>query len=90
MVVLTARQSAILGFISGSIAEKGYPPTFREIGAHFGIRSPNGVQVHLKALEKKGVIVRDKEAARGLRIPGVNPIRPAGRRLTLPFWGKVS
>ncbi len=28
-------------------------PTVREIGAHFGIGSPNGVMCHLKALDRK-------------------------------------
>ena len=36
--VLTDRQQAILDFITQSIEERGYPPTLREIGEHFGIR----------------------------------------------------
>ena len=40
--VLTDRQREILDFITQSIRERGYPPTLREIGVHFGIRSTNG------------------------------------------------
>ena len=34
---LTERQREILDFITSSIAERGYPPTLREIGEHFGL-----------------------------------------------------
>ena len=51
---LTERQEKILSFIKRSIVEQGYPPTIREIGEHFGIRSTNGVNDHLKALEREG------------------------------------
>src|SRR5678810_766041 len=44
--VLTDRQQEILDFISASIRERGYPPTLREIGLHFGIKSTNGVNDH--------------------------------------------
>ena len=36
--VLTDRQREILDFITQSIRERGYPPTLREIGLHFGIQ----------------------------------------------------
>jgi repressor LexA len=64
---LTDRQRQILSFISASIAERGYPPTLREIGEHFGIRSTNGVNDHLKALEKKGHLRREDLKSRAMR-----------------------
>jgi repressor LexA len=64
---LTDRQQQILDFISSSITERGYPPTLREIGEHFGIRSTNGVNDHLKALEKKGVLRREDLKSRAMR-----------------------
>src|SRR5688572_19311922 len=64
---LTDRQRQILTFISASIAERGYPPTLREIGEHFGIRSTNGVNDHLKALEKKGHLRREDLKSRAMR-----------------------
>lgn len=54
---LTQRQQEILAFIKGFIGERGYPPTVREIGAHFGIE-PSSVFDHLKALERKGYLRR--------------------------------
>ena len=48
---LTDRQKEVLDFIQESIGTRGYPPTLREIGERMGIRSTNGVNDHLKALE---------------------------------------
>lgn len=62
---LTKRQAAILAFIRARISA-GLPPTFREIGEQFGITSPNGVTCHVRALEKKGRIVRDKRLSRAI------------------------
>jgi len=75
---LTERQREILDFISASIADRGYPPTLREIGEHFGIRSTNGVNDHLKALEKKGHLRREDLKSRAMRpVAPVVPIRRA-------------
>jgi len=65
---LTKRQQEILDFIRSEIAGHGYPPSFREIGAHFGIKSTNGVKVHMTALEKKGYINRESRLARGIEL----------------------
>src|SRR3569623_272584 len=65
--VLTDRQREILDFITRSITARGYPPTLREIGTHFGIRSTTGVTDHLRALEKKGYLQREDLKSRALR-----------------------
>ncbi|HEY1558918.1 MAG TPA: transcriptional repressor LexA [Kofleriaceae bacterium] len=70
---LTQRQREILEFISSSIADRGFPPTLREIGEFFHIRSTNGVNDHLKALEKKGHLRREDLKSRAMR-----PILPDG------------
>ena len=61
---LTKRQKAVYEFIRDKIRNRGYGPTVREIGDHFEIRSPNGVMCHLKAIEKKGLISREKNMSR--------------------------
>ncbi len=63
---ITARQKEVLSFIVSAITKKGYPPTLREIGAHFDIRSTNGVNDHLKALARKGYLERGDRISRGL------------------------
>ena len=82
---LTDRQREILDFISRSIAKRGYPPTLREIGSHFGIRSTNGVNDHLRALEKKGYLQREDLKSRALR-----PIVSSGQTVDVPILGKVA
>lgn len=64
---LTERQQQVLKYIRDSITERGYPPTLREIGAHMGIRSTNGVNDHLRALERKGYLTREDMKSRALR-----------------------
>jgi repressor LexA len=77
---LTQRQRDILDFISASIAERGFPPTLREIGEHFNIRSTNGVNDHLKALEKKGHLRREDLKSRAMR-----PVLPDGSGEVVPL-----
>lgn len=69
---LTERQQQVLDFIASSINERGYPPTLREIGERLGIRSTNGVNDHLKALEKKGYLAREDLKSRALRPIGAS------------------
>jgi repressor LexA len=64
---LTERQRQILAFIARRTEEQGYPPTIREIGMEMGIRSTNGVNDHLKALERKGFLKREGLKSRALR-----------------------
>lgn len=65
---LTTRQKEVYEFIREKIRNRGYGPTVREIGANFDISSPNGVMCHLKALEKKGLIVREPNMSRAIML----------------------
>jgi hypothetical protein len=66
---LTQRQQDILVWICAHVDSNGYPPTVREVCGRFGIRSTNGANDHLKALERKGWIQRPaKLVSRGLKI----------------------
>ncbi len=64
---LTDRQKQVLDFINERIQEWGYPPTIREIGEKFGIKSTNGVADHLKALKNKGFLTHEHMKSRTLR-----------------------
>jgi len=66
MHTLTDRQLEVLRYIARQIEEHGYPPTIREIGEGLDIRSTNGVNDHLKALERKGFLSRDPVKSRAL------------------------
>jgi len=84
---LTERQLAIYDFLRGKIETRGYGPTVREIGTAFGIKSPNGVMCHLKALEKKGLILRENFSARAIQ---VTEHRSPASRAELPLLGMVA
>ncbi len=83
---LTARQREIYEFLKDKILNRGYGPTVREIGAQFGIRSPNGVMCHLKALEKKGLISREPHMSRAIQLA----TEPPRLRMTLPLAGQIA
>ena len=72
---LTKKQKAVLEFIRTEIARCGRPPTIREIGERFGLRSTGSVRDHLRALERKGYIDRRRHLARGIALRGGVPVR---------------
>src|SRR3954453_13985391 len=82
---LTPKQQRIYDFICQRIDDRGFPPTIRDIGTAFDIKSPNGVMCHLKALEKKGFISREGKSARAIR-----PTQRIVARNGLPFKGLVA
>lgn len=83
---LTARQQAIYDLICSLIIERGYGPTVREIGRHFDIQSPNGVMCHLKALERKGLIIRHAKQSRAIEL-----VDPVDRQaFAMPMAGVVA
>ena len=66
MEELTERQKEILHFIVKETESRGFPPTIREIGEQMSIRSTNGVNDHLNALERKGYLHRGEQQSRSL------------------------
>lgn len=99
---LTKRQEQTLDFIRTSIRDRGYPPTLREIGEHMGIRSTNGVNDHLRALERKGYLRREDMKSRALRVVGDEesaeaapvaipaPVAANDDLLEIPILGRVA
>jgi len=82
---LTQRQQGVYRFIREKIRGRGYGPTVREIGQEFGIRSPNGVMCHLKALEKTGLILREPNMSRAIQL-AMEPAQERG----LPLAGRIA
>ena len=82
---LTPRQAEIYEYVRDRIINRGYGPTVREIGAEFGIKSPNGVMCHLKALEKKGLITREEKMSRAIELAD-KPLP----KTSLPLVGMVA
>lgn len=65
---LTDRQQAVLDHIRRTVAERGYPPSVREICNAVGLSSPSTVHSHLTALEKAGHIRRDPTKPRAIEV----------------------
>ena len=84
--LLTKRQRSVYEFIRDKIQNRGYGPTVREIGEHFGISSPNGVMCHLKAIEKKGLIHRTPNKSRAIELTRAARDESRG----LPLAGEIA
>jgi repressor LexA len=67
---LTAKQDSILTAIQASIAQRGYPPSMREIGDAVGLKSLSSVTHQLNQLELAGRIRRDPNRPRALEVLG--------------------
>lgn len=68
MPSLTKRQKQILDFIIESVNLHGFPPSTSEIQEEFSFKSPNSVQDHLSALERKRCIWRHPHKSRGIEV----------------------
>lgn len=97
METLTDRQKEVLRFIAVTTEQRGFPPTIREIGEEFSIRSTNGVNDHLKALERKGYLSRGEQKSRALvptasgrQLLGFLKTKEGDRTVEVPVVGRVA
>ena len=85
---LTPRQQAILRVIEQTTAERGYPPSVREIGQGVGLTSSSSVAHQLRALEELGYLRKDPNRPRALVVsrPGdaAAPLTQPDTPLDLP------
>ena len=92
MSQISDRQRQVLDFIRTTVAERGYPPSVREIGEAIGLSSPSTVHRHLSALVAAGVIRRDPTKPRAIEILEDTP-RPAPQRDDMrdgPLVGRIA
>ena len=68
MINLTEQQFKIFDVIKGHVNDYGYPPTRAEIAKIMGIKSVNAAESHIKALVKKGVLLKVPDSSRGLKL----------------------
>ena len=84
--MLTEKQQAVYRYIEQYIGARGYAPSFDEIRQHFGFRSFQSVQKHLKQLERKGMIrTGRKNQKRAIAL-----IEHGGSTVVLPMAGLVA
>jgi len=85
MSPLTPKQKKVLEFIRSHIDQHDFPPSQQEIAKAFGFRSLGTVQNYLVRLEREGVISREWNAKRGMRV-----LRPVTEATELPLAGIVA
>jgi repressor LexA len=85
---LSAKQRQIIGFIRQFIDDNSYPPSIRDIQVGCGISSTSVVDYNLKALERFGLIRRDREVSRAIEL-----VESGGRRsrtFGVPVLGSIA
>ena len=68
MINLTEQQFKIFDVLKGHVNDYGYPPTRAEIAKIMGFKSVNAAESHIKALVKKGVLLKVPDSSRGLKL----------------------
>ena len=85
MSPLTPKQKQVLDFIAQHIESEGFAPSQQEIARAFGFRSLGTVQNYLIRLEREGLLSRDWNGRRSLRLTAV-----AEQGMQLPLAGTVA
>lgn len=68
MPALTQRQRQVYDFVRTFIVEKGYSPSFEEIGMGVGLASTATVYKHVQNLDRKGLLSRSYNRARSITL----------------------
>ena len=90
-MTLSRRQERIVDFIRRFVNEHQFPPTIREIGEAVDISSTSVVNYNLNALEKKGMIERDRNVSRGLRLAEEEQLSVGGPSVVrIPLLGRIA
>jgi repressor LexA len=93
-MAITRRQRQVYDYISRFVTEKGYSPSFEEIGDGLGLSSLATVHKHISNLEKKGLLTRDYNKSRSIDL-----LPPKGRLkqamsvntgIVLPLVGRIA
>jgi repressor LexA len=90
---LTERQRQTLSYIAEAVADRGYPPSVREICEELGLASSSTVHSHLQALQRKGYITIDPTKPRAIELhfdtdTGLNQDRRPTR--SVPLLGRIA
>lgn len=99
MKELNEKEKKILDFLNSEIAERGYPPSVREICKAVGLKSTSTVHAYLEKLDKDGYIIKDATKPRALKVVGSKVQRPVYEQeglysrkelVDIPIIGKVT
>src|SRR3954464_4211084 len=93
-MAITKRQHQIYEFIRRFVEERGYSPSFEEIGRAMRLNLLATVHKHITNLERKGLLKRDYNRSRSidlLPVKGIPRMRPrAAESLRLPLVGRIA
>lgn len=93
VAALSDRQRQVLDYIKEMVAQRGYPPSVREIGEAIGLSSPSTVHSHLSTLVKAGYLRRDPTKPRAIEVlDAAAPARSSERSKTreVPLVGRIA
>ena len=85
---LSPKQQRIYQFIRSFVEERDYPPSIRDIQQACNISSTSVVDYNLKALERQGLIRRDREISRAIELLGSG--RRRQRTTAVPVLGAIA
>lgn len=86
------KQMAVLSYIHKQVANQGYPPTVREIGAAVGLSSTSTVHGHINRLIAKGYLTKDPSKPRALELTpaGLDALGVKPTQDKIPLLGVVA
>ncbi len=88
---LTGKQKQVLDYIKKYVAEHGFPPSTREIGAALGLSSSATVHVHLQKLINAGAIKKTGSKFRTIELLVDNEYASASEDIVkVPLLGTIT
>jgi repressor LexA len=93
-MAITRRQRQVYDYISRFVTERGYSPSFEEIGEGLGLNSLATVHKHISNLEKKGLLTRDYNRSRSIDLlPPKGKLKQSmsvNTAVVLPLLGRIA
>ena len=86
---LSPRQQQVLRLISQFMTRHGLPPTRADLARALRLRNRQGIDQHLRAIERKGYLRLEPGIARGIRLLS-SAAEATAHTLLLPLYGRVA
>lgn len=81
---LSPRQTDLVNFIRGYVAEHDCAPSYQEMLDALGLKDIKNIYEHIQRLEQKGILIRHKRKHRSIEL------RPVDEWDQVPVYGKVA
>ncbi|MBE6605568.1 MAG: transcriptional repressor LexA [Ruminococcaceae bacterium] len=87
---LTDKERALYEFISKKIKSEGFAPSVRDISAALGWKSTSTVHAYLERLEEKGLIRRESNKSRALKVENDTSDKASMPKGKVPLLGQIA